>query len=69
MAVGVGRGADLLSYLGLMGLSFLLVRLYIAHRALEAKLVDVVRALAIAQAHVPRPSSPGRADPDVGIPS
>lgn len=51
--VGVGRGADLLTYLGLVGLIFLCLLLYSKLRDLESSLTDLVRAIAIEQAYTP----------------
>jgi hypothetical protein len=50
--VGVGRGADLLLYLGLVGLLFICLLLYSKVRELEAALTDVVRGIAIAEARI-----------------
>lgn len=53
-AVGVGRGADLVTYLGISGLGFLWLRLYIRQRELEAQLTDLARQLAIKKAEPPK---------------
>ena len=52
--VGVGRGVDLVIYLGLMGLSYVCLLLYSKIRGLEAALTELVRASAIADAHKPQ---------------
>jgi hypothetical protein len=52
--VGVGRGVDLVIYLGLLGLSFVCLLLYSKIRGLEAALTDLVRANALAEARIPR---------------
>lgn len=51
--LGVGRGADLLTYLGLLGLAFLLLLSHAELRALDTRVTDLVRSLAIehARAH------------------
>jgi small membrane protein len=51
--VGVGRGVDLVLYLGLLGLSFVCLLLYSKIRELEAALTDLVRSIAIAGALQP----------------
>lgn len=51
--LGVGRGADLLTYLGLSGLAFLWLGLYTRQRRLEEKLTDLARQLAILGAEGP----------------
>ena len=61
--VGVGRGVDLVIYLGLLGLSFVCLLLYSKMRELEAALTDLVRSIAIAGAH-----APGEAGNEVGDP-
>ena len=50
----VGRGVDLVIYLGLVGLAFLWMTLYSRLRELEQQLTDLSRTIAIAQAHKPR---------------
>jgi len=54
-ALGVGRGADLITYLGLVGLSFASLLLYSKLRFLEMHLTSLIRAAAIAGAHLPQP--------------
>ena len=56
--VGVGRGADLVLYLGLLGLSFVCLLLYSKLRELEAALTDLVRSIAIAGARPPGEAGP-----------
>jgi hypothetical protein len=51
--VGVGRGADLTMYFGLIGLSFLGLRLYSQLRLIETQLVRIVQAQAIEHARRP----------------
>jgi len=55
--VGVGRGADLILYLGLLGLAFLCLVLYSKLRQVEMKLTLLARAEALAQAHLPEPNA------------
>jgi small membrane protein len=57
--VGVGRGVDLVLYLGLLGLSFVCLLLYSKIRELEATLTDLVRLIAIAEASNPNKNSKG----------
>lgn len=52
-AVGVGRGADLLLYLAVIGFAFVTVLLYARLRQLEMALTRVVRAQAIQNAREP----------------
>ena len=52
-ALGVGRGTDLITYLGLVGLSFVCLLLYSKLRFLEAQLTSLIRTAAIAGAHSP----------------
>ncbi len=54
--VGVGRGADLVMYLGLIGLAFLGIVLYSKLREIEAKLITLARTEAIENARLPRQS-------------
>ncbi len=49
--VGVGRGADLVTYLALLMLGYLWLLLYTRIRFLERKNTDLVRALAIENGH------------------
>lgn len=51
--VGVGRGTDLLIYLGLVGFGFLILLLYSNQREMGSRLTDLVRAIAIEQARTP----------------
>jgi small membrane protein len=51
--VGVGRGADLTMYFGLVGLAFLGLRLYAKLRLLETQLVRMAQADAIEHAQRP----------------
>ena len=51
--VGVGRGADLMMYLGIAGGGFCLLLLLSKLRDLEAKVTELTRALAVRQAKRP----------------
>lgn len=51
--LGVGRGADLVTYLGLLGLAFLLLLSHAELRALDVRVTDLVRSLAMEQARHP----------------
>ena len=52
--VGVGRGADLLLYLGIVGLSFVCLLLYAKLRQLETTLTELVRLVALQNAISPQ---------------
>src|SRR5215471_18636077 len=51
--VGVGRGADLVIYLSLIGFGFLWLILYSEIRALQARLTDLARDIAIEKSRGP----------------
>ena len=51
---GVGRGADLVTYLGLSGLALLWLATYSRQRELEEKLTELSRQLAILEAEKPK---------------
>lgn len=51
--VGVGRGADLVMYLGLTGLAFLGIVLYSKLREIEEKLTTLARTEAIENVRLP----------------
>jgi hypothetical protein len=51
--VGVGRGADLIIYLALLGYGFIVLVLISKIRSLETSIVDLARAIALAHARVP----------------
>lgn len=55
--LGVGRGADLVNYLGLMGLGFVCLQLYSKVRELEGMLTGLIRTDAIAHARIPTDTS------------
>jgi hypothetical protein len=51
--LGVTRGADLVTYISLVGLAFLWLSLYTRQRRLEEKLTDMARQLAMLGAEDP----------------
>lgn len=51
---GVGRGADLVTYLGISGLAFLWLGLYTRQREMDVRLTELARKLAIKQAQPPK---------------
>ena len=51
---GVGRGADLVTYLGISGLVFLWLGLYTRQREMDVRLTELARKLAIKQAESPK---------------
>lgn len=51
--LGVGRGADAVFYLGLVGLSYGLFRIYFKIRSLEQQLTQLVRKLALEKLNTP----------------
>lgn len=55
MLVGVGRGADLVTYIGVVGLSFFCLVLLSRLRELESKLADLTRQLALDEASAAEP--------------
>ncbi len=52
--LGVGRGADLVTYLGISGLAFLWLGLYTRQRDLDVRLTELARRLAILGAGPPK---------------
>lgn len=48
--LGVGRGADLLVYVGFTGLAFLWLSLYTRQREMDVRLTELARRLAISEA-------------------
>lgn len=51
--LGVGRGADLVMYLGLVGTGFVLLLLFSRIRALESQITALVRELAVLRGEAP----------------
>jgi hypothetical protein len=51
--LGVGRGTDLVTYLGLSGLGFLWLQLYTRQRQQDERLTELARKLAILEAEEP----------------
>jgi len=52
--LGVGRGADLVTYLGISGLAFLWLGLYTRQRELDVRLTELARRMTILQAEAPK---------------
>src|SRR3989304_4103992 len=52
--LGVGRGADLVTYLGISGLAFFLLGLYTRQRELHVRLTELARRMTILQAEAPK---------------
>ncbi len=52
--LGVGRGADAVFYLGIVGLSYATFRSYLRTRRLEQEITELVRKLALRQADIER---------------
>jgi len=63
--LGVGRGADAIFYLSLVGLSYAFFRLYLRMRHLEQELTLLVRKLALETAEKKTPR-PGAEEPEKG---
>jgi hypothetical protein len=64
--LGVGRGADAVFYLSLVGLSYAFFRLYLRLRQLEQQITVLVRKLALQQpleSGAPAPEGPGPGAP------
>ncbi|MQC26604.1 MAG: DUF2304 domain-containing protein [Chloroflexi bacterium] len=53
-ALGVDRGADLVNYLGLLGLGFLWLVLYTRQREIDDRLTDLARKMALLEAKKPK---------------
>ena len=47
--LGIGRGADLILYVGLLAAFYLIFRLHVTHDRLEQETTEIVRALALHQ--------------------
>ena len=60
-SLGVGRGADLMNYLGWIGIAFVCIGLYSKLRVLESHLTELTRVQAIEHAH-----APGKGDEAMG---
>jgi small membrane protein len=59
--LGVGRGSDLVVYLGLLGLAYLFLLIYAEVRQTNQRLTQLARAVAIHHArHGPEPHPPGK---------
>lgn len=57
---GVGRGADLVTYLGISGLAFLWLGLYTRQRQLDERLTELARRLALLEAEPPKKKKAAR---------
>jgi len=64
--VGVGRGADLLIYLAIVGFGFVILLFYSKIKALDASITDLARSVAIERAVGSSGSEPKRPDPEEG---
>ena len=62
--VGVGRGADLLFYLTIPGLGFVVLLLFSKVRELDERLTKLTRDLALRSPHVPVDEAGGSTDPE-----
>ncbi len=62
--VGVGRGADLVTYLAIVSVMFVLVHYYTKFVELQRQLTEVARELAILRAEVEGGASPAPVDTD-----
>jgi hypothetical protein len=56
--VGVGRGADLVTYVAIVGVMFVLVHYYAKFVEIQTKMTDLTRELAILRTEVDRLSPP-----------
>jgi len=61
--VGVGRGADLVSYFGLVSLLFICLLVYSKIRSLESELTNLARTVAIEHVHRPPKLADASASP------
>jgi len=60
--VGVGRGADLLSYLSMVSFSFIFMLLYCKLRDVESRITELARTIAIQHPRVPAKPKDGNGD-------
>lgn len=56
--VGVGRGADLLTYLAIVGVLFVLIHYYTKFVELQQQVTELTRALALLRAELERGGAP-----------
>jgi small membrane protein len=61
-AVGVGRGADLVMYLAIVGVMFVLLHYYSKFVELQQKLTELTRQIAIMKAEAPGKVAPSPGD-------
>lgn len=59
--LGVGRGADLISYIAIVAVMFVLVHYYTKFVELQQQLTQLTRELAILRAEIPPPAPPAPA--------
>jgi hypothetical protein len=64
--LGVGRGADLITYFSLIGIIFILLLFYSRPREMDAAITTLVRCIAIAQAH--QGGGANKPDSDTSVP-
>jgi hypothetical protein len=64
--VGVGRGADLITYIAIVAVMFVLLHYYTKFVELQRQLTEVTRELAILRAEVDRTAPPAPAQIDRG---
>jgi hypothetical protein len=62
--VGVGRGADLIVYLAIVAILFVLVHYFTKFVELDQRTTELARELAILRAELERSSAPRPSDPD-----
>jgi hypothetical protein len=55
---GVGRGADLITYIAIVGVMFVLIHYYTKFVELQQKVTELTRELALLRAEYERPSPP-----------
>lgn len=62
--LGVGRGADLMLYLGVLGFAFITFVLYTRIRELEAEVTTLARSIAMERASSPNLEAPHLVEPN-----
>lgn len=67
--LGVGRGADLITYIAIVTVMFVLVHYYTKFVELQQQVTDLTRELAILRAEVDRVAPPTLAAPDAPSPA
>lgn len=56
--LGVGRGADLLVYIGFTAVAFLFLALYTRQRQMDVRLTELARRIAILEGEGPKKAAP-----------